>query len=210
MQKSQLAKIVQQRLIASFPNAKPELVFSNPFEFLIAVILSAQTTDVSVNKATPALFKSFPTPQALAQAQQEQVEELIHSLGFYKQKAKAIIGAAQVLVDQFAGQIPRDLDELVTLPGVGRKTANVVLSQAFGLNAGIAVDTHVGRIARRLGLTAEKDADKVADTLEALLPQEVWGAVNLVWVLHGRRVCEARKPKCQECRLADICPRVGV
>jgi endonuclease-3 len=199
-----------RRLQKKYSNAQPALNFVTPFQFLIAVVLSARTTDEQVNRVTPSLFKRYSTAMKLAKAKTTDIERIIRSIGFYHTKARAIIRASNVLIEQFGGDVPRSIDELVSLPGVGRKTANVVLGQAFGIDSGIAVDTHVGRIARRLGLTPSKEADKVADDMESLLPKKAWHMVNLVWVLHGRETCSARKPACSRCILADICPKVGI
>ena len=199
------AKVVAGRLAEEFPEAKCELDHRNPFELLAATILSAQCTDARVNMVTPGLFKEFPTPEALAVADISRVEELVRSTGFYASKAKNLIGMARALVERFDGDVPRDLDDLVTLPGVGRKTGNVVRSVAFQL-PGLPVDTHVGRLSRRLGLTTEEDPVKVELELNKFLPPDEWGAFSLRLILHGRRTCDARKPKCRDCVLVDICP----
>ena len=199
------AKVVAGRLAEEFPEAKCELDHRNPFELLAATILSAQCTDARVNMVTPGLFKEFPTPEALAVADISRVEELVRSTGIYASKAKNLIGMARALVERFDGEVPRDLDDLVTLPGVGRKTGNVVRSVAFQL-PGLPVDTHVGRLSRRLGLTTEEDPVKVELELNKFLPPDEWGAFSLRLILHGRRTCDARKPKCRDCVLVDICP----
>ena len=199
------AKVVAARLVEEFPEARCELDHRNPFELLAATILSAQCTDARVNMVTPGLFKEFPTPEALAVADISRVEELVRSTGFYASKAKNLIGMARALVERFDGEVPRDLDDLVTLPGVGRKTGNVVRSVAFQL-PGLPVDTHVGRLSRRLGLTKEEDPVKVELELNKFLPPDEWGAFSLRLILHGRRTCDARKPKCRDCVLVDICP----
>jgi endonuclease-3 len=173
---------------------------------LVATILSAQSTDRTVNSVTPALFARFPTPAALAAASQEEVEALVFRTGFYRNKAKAIRGAATAIVERFGGEVPRTLDELVTLPGVARKTANVVLGTAFGIPGGIAVDTHAGRVARRLDLTSHDDPEKVEADLCALFPVDDWTATGHRLVLHGRYVCLARKPRCTACPLYELCP----
>ena len=197
--------MVAARLVEEFPEARCELDHRNPFELLAATILSAQCTDARVNMVTPGLFKEFPTPEALAVADISRVEELVRSTGFYASKAKNLIGMARALVERFDGEVPRDLDDLVTLPGVGRKTGNVVRSVAFQL-PGLPVDTHVGRLSRRLGLTKEEDPVKVELELNKFLPPDEWGAFSLRLILHGRRTCDARKPKCRDCVLVDICP----
>ncbi len=199
------AKVVAERLAVEFPEARCELDHRNAFELLAATILSAQCTDARVNMVTPALFKAYPTPGDLAVADISRVEELVRSTGFYASKAKNLIGMARALIERFDGEVPRDLDDLVTLPGVGRKTGNVVRSVAFDL-PGLPVDTHVGRLSRRLGLTTEDDPVKVEFELNKFLPPAEWGRFSLRLILHGRRTCDARKPKCRDCVLADVCP----
>jgi endonuclease-3 len=199
------AREVARRLSELYPVAPCELTHANAFELLAATILSAQTTDVRVNQVTPALFARYPDPVALAQADPSEVEALVHSTGFYASKARNLIGMAQALVERFDAQVPRRLEDLVTLPGVGRKTANVVRSVAFDL-PGLPVDTHVGRLSRRLGLTAQDDPVKVEAELNPLVPAAERGAFSLRLILHGRRVCDARKPACERCVLADLCP----
>ncbi len=188
-----------------YPDAICELDHTSPFELLAATILSAQTTDARVNMVTPALFARYPTPEDLAHADPTELEELIRSTGFYASKARNLIGMANRLVDEYGGDVPTDLDDLVTLPGVGRKTGNVVRSVAFGL-PGLPVDTHVGRLARRLGLTEQEDPVKVELELNGYLPAAARGDFSLRMILHGRRVCFARKPNCEECVLEDFCP----
>ena len=188
-----------------YPQPICELDHSNAFELLVATILSAQTTDARVNMVTPRLFAAYPTAESLRAADQHAVEEIIRSTGFYQNKTKSIIGMADAVVERFGGEVPRQLDDLVTLPGVGRKTANVVRSVVFGL-PGLAVDTHVGRLSRRLALTVQDDPEKVERELNAYLPPTQWGAFSLRLILHGRRVCDARKPQCAACALEDICP----
>ncbi len=178
---------------------------SNPYELLAATILSAQCTDARVNMVTPALFEKYPTPKALAEADPAELEVIVKSTGFYQSKAKNLIGMGRAVTDRFGGVIPHELEDLVTLPGVGRKTGNVLRSVVFDL-PGLAVDTHVGRLSRRLALTAEEDPVKVEKVLNAFLPPEEWGRFSLRLILHGRRVCDAKKPKCDICELEDICP----
>ncbi|MFA5775411.1 MAG: endonuclease III, partial [Ilumatobacteraceae bacterium] len=185
---------VLSRLKKMYPVAICELTHDNAFQLLTATILSAQSTDVRVNIVTPALFAEYPNAAALAAANVDRVEELIRSTGFYHSKAKNIIGMAQGVVDRFGGEVPKDLDDLVSLPGVGRKTANVVRSVAFKL-PGLPVDTHVGRLSRRLGLTKNEDAVKIEHELNAMLPPTEWGEFSLRLILHGRRVCDAKKPR---------------
>jgi endonuclease-3 len=199
------AREVAHRLAAAYPEAVCELDHRNPFQLLTATILSAQTTDVRVNQVTPALFARFPTPAHLAAADPGEVEDLVRSTGFFATKARNIIGMAQGLVERFGGEVPTSLDDLVSLPGVGRKTANVVRSVAFDL-PGLPVDTHVGRLSRRLGLTTEDDPVKVEHELNAMIPAAERGRFSLRLILHGRRVCDARSPRCQACVLEDLCP----
>lgn len=199
------AREVARRLGEAYPDALCELDHRNPFELLTATILSAQTTDARVNVVTPTLFARYPTPADLADADPDEVAEIIHSTGFFQSKTKSVIGMANALLERFNGEVPTALDDLVSIPGVGRKTGNVVRSVAFGL-PGLAVDTHVGRVARRLGLTTEEDPVKVERALADLLPRSQWGDFSLRLILHGRRICDARKPLCEACNLSDICP----
>ncbi len=207
--KAQRACEVCRRLDAEYGPVECFLDHENPFRLTIAVLLSAQTTDAQVNKVTPALFERYPTPQAMAAATPAEVAEIIRSLGFYKTKARHCVECAQAIVAGFGGVVPHTMDELTSLPGVGRKTANIVLNVGFGIVEGIAVDTHVNRIAHRLALspkTHEKEPLKTEQDLLALLPHDLWENVNHQWILHGRRVCSARSPRCDECVLEDICP----
>ena len=184
----------------------------SPFRLTIAVMLSAQTTDAQVNKVTPELFRRWPTPQAMAQATPDEVADVIRSLGFYKSKARHAVEAAQMIVSDYGGEVPHTMTELTRLPGVGRKTANIVLNVSFGIVEGIAVDTHVNRIAHRLALspkTHEKEPLKTEQDLLKLLPCEYWSDVNHQWIRFGREVCSAKTPRCGECPMADICPSVG-
>jgi endonuclease-3 len=185
------------------------LVHDGPFQLLAATILSAQTTDENVNSVTPALFARYPTPSDLAGADPEDVERLVHATGFFRAKTRSLLGMAAALEERFDGQVPTAMADLVTIPGVGRKTANVVRSVAFGL-PGLPVDTHVGRLSRRLGLTVEDDPVKVETDLNALVPAPARGGFSLRLILHGRRVCAARKPRCDVCVLARFCPKIGV
>lgn len=191
-----------------YPDAATELDFRSPFELLIATILSAQATDISVNAATPALFRAYPDAAALARAQPAEIEPFIRTIGLFRTKARNIVAAARRLVDEHGGEVPADFAALLALPGVGRKTANVVASNAFGL-PGIAVDTHVGRLARRLRFSRHADPDKVERDLQRLFPQEHWIYLHHALILHGRRVCHARGPDCGGCRLAGECPAAG-
>ncbi len=194
------------RLQALYPDAHCELEYRSPFQLIAATILSAQCTDKRVNLTTPLLFQRYPTAHDLAAAQQADVEEIVKSTGFFRAKAKSLIGMARALVESHAGEVPPRMDALVVLPGVGRKTANVVLGNAFGINVGVVVDTHVGRLATRLGLTKETDPIKVEQALMALFPPDSWTMLSHLLIWHGRRVCDARKPRCGECALADLCP----
>jgi endonuclease-3 len=199
------ANEVNRRLADEYPDAICELDHANPFQLLTATILSAQTTDVRVNMVTPRLFAAYPTADDLAAADASDVEEIIRSTGLYQAKTRSIIGMARALVERFGGEVPTTLDDLVTLPGVGRKTANVVRSVAFDL-PGLPVDTHVGRLSRRLGLTTEEDPVKVELELNGFIRPADRGTFSLRLILHGRRVCFARKPDCSACVLEDICP----
>jgi endonuclease-3 len=196
---------VARRLAEEYPEAICELDYTNPFELLVATIMSAQTTDVRVNMVTPELFRRYPTAHELAAANPSDVEELIRSTGFYQNKTRSLLGMAQALLDRFDSEVPTALEDLITLPGVGRKTANVVRSVAFRL-PGLPVDTHVGRVSRRLGLTVEADPVKVELELNRYLPPSEWGDFSLRTILHGRRVCDAKAPRCEACVLEDICP----
>lgn len=199
------AREVARRLAETYPDALCELDHRNPYELLAATILSAQTTDARVNMVTPALFAAYPGPAELAAADPAHVEELIKSTGFYANKTKSLLGMASAVVERFDGEVPTALEDLVTLPGVGRKTANVVRSVAFRL-PGLPVDTHVGRLSRRLGLTTLEDPVKVELELNGYLPAAERGDFSLRMILHGRRVCFAQKPACERCSLEDICP----
>lgn len=201
----QRAVVVLGRLRAEYPDAQCALVHDNPFQLLTATILSAQSTDEMVNKTTPALFARYPTPADLAEANLDELEVLIHSTGFFRAKTKSLLGMAQALEERFAGDVPTPLEDLVTLPGVGRKTANVVRSVAFDL-PGLPVDTHVGRLSRRLRLTTETDPVKAEHDLNRLIPEAERGRFSLRLIEHGRRVCLARRPRCDQCVLADACP----
>ena len=196
---------VLRDLKQDYPVAICELTHESPFQLLAATILSAQCTDVRVNMVTPALFAAYPTAAALAVADVSHVEQLVRSTGFYASKAKNLIGMANAVMTRFGGEVPSAMEDLVSLPGVGRKTANVLRSAALGL-PGLPVDTHVLRLSKRLGLTRDEDPVKVEMQLNALLPPEEWGEFSLRLILHGRRVCDARSPRCGECRMAPICP----
>jgi len=194
-----------RRLAEEYPDAHCELDHRNPYELLVATILSAQCTDARVNQVTPALFARYPDPEDLAVADPEELEELIRPTGFYRNKARSLIGMARALVDRFDGEVPASMEELTSIPGVGRKTANVVRSVALGL-PGLPVDTHVTRLAHRLGLTTERDPVRIERELNRMIPAAERGAFSLRLILHGRRVCTARRPACERCVLADFCP----
>ncbi len=208
--KQERAAKVVELLGREYPEARTALAYRSPWELLVATILSAQCTDRRVNEVTPALFARWPQAEDLADAARADIEETIRSTGFFRNKAKSLQEAARMLVADYGGQVPEDIEELVRLPGVGRKTAKVVLGEAFGIAAGVVVDTHVGRVARRLGLSREKDAEKVAADLEALIPRTEWIALSMRMILHGRRLCTARRPHCSDCFLEPLCPKVGV
>lgn len=199
------ARETNERLTLEYPDARCELNHRNPFELLAATILSAQCTDERVNMVTPGLFRRYPDPESLAAANPADVEEIVHSTGFYRAKAANLIGMATGLVERFGGEVPSATEDLVTLAGVGRKTANVVRSVALGL-PGLPVDTHVGRLVRRLGITDEEDPVRVEMVLNDMIAPDERGLFSLRLILHGRRVCPARKPRCGDCTLADYCP----
>lgn len=196
-------------LSKTYPDVRCELDFTNPLQLLIATVLSAQCTDRRVNQVTPALFKKYRTLRAFAQADLHEIEELVHSTGFFRAKAKNIKSLAMKIQSDFNGEVPQTLDELITLPGVGRKTANVVLGHAFD-TPGITVDTHFGRLSRRFGWTKENDPVKVEYAVAQLIPQKEWTNLSQRMIWHGRRICHSRKPACGACPLARICPSVGI
>ena len=202
----ELAALYYDRLTEAYPDAHCALDHRNAFELLAATILSAQCTDARVNMVTPSLFEHYPTAHELADAAQEDVEEIIRSTGFFRSKAKSLIGMARALVERHDGEVPRSMDELTALPGVGRKTANVILGNAFDMNEGVVVDTHVARLSHRLGLVTGDDPVKIERKLMQLVPRERWTMLSHLLIEHGRRVCDARKPRCGECVLADTCP----
>jgi endonuclease-3 len=206
------AREVVSRLALEYPGTAEELCalhHDGPFQLLEATILSAQSTDARVNMVTPVLFEAYPTPEALADASPDDLETIIRSTGFFRSKAKSLMGMARGVTERFGGEVPTSMEDLTSLPGVGRKTANVVRSVALGL-PGLPVDTHVGRLTRRLGLTAQTDPVKVESEIDALVPSTEWGTLSLRLILHGRKVCQARTPRCGECVLADICPSARV
>ncbi len=194
------------RLRAAYPDAHCALDHRGAFELLCATILSAQCTDVRVNLVTPVLFGRYPTPEALARAKQADVEEIIRPTGFFRNKARSLIGMAQALVADHGGEVPRTMEQLQSLPGVGRKTANVILGNAYGINEGVTVDTHVTRLSRLLGLTRHADPVKIEQDLMTLFPRDQWALLSHLLIFHGRQVCVARRPRCQDCVLSDLCP----
>jgi len=201
--------VINARLAAEHPDAHCELNYDTPFQLAVATILSAQCTDVRVNKVTPGLFAAYPDAAAMAGADIHHVEDLIRSTGFFRNKAKNIVAMANAVMEEYGGEMPRTLDELVQLPGVGRKTANVILGNAFGV-PGLTVDTHFLRLMRRLGITTSTNAVTVEKQVMPLLDPAEWTMFSHRLIFHGRRVCTARNPSCEECVLADICPKVGV
>lgn len=206
----QRAGVILRRLKREYPDAHCALDHTNAYQLLVATILSAQCTDARVNMVTPQLFATYPNTRSLAQAKQEQLEEIIRSTGFFRNKAKNLIGMATAVMERHDGEVPDTMESLAALPGVGRKTANVVLGNAFGKNIGVVVDTHVGRISRLLELTDERDAVKIEKDLMHQFPQSEWTLLSHLLISHGRAVCIARRPRCGECTLADVCPSAGV
>ena len=212
-EKKKRARRILTALRKLYPEADCALTRENPLQLLIATILSAQSTDETVNKVTPVLFKRYKSAKAMADAPQADIEKIIHSTGFFRQKAKSIQGACRMIAGQFGGKVPDSMEDLITLPGVARKTANVVLGTAFGKNEGVVVDTHIGRLSVRLGLTWSakngKDAVKIERDLMQVFPQKEWSFLGHALIWHGRRVCNARKPDCDNCTLAKHCPSAG-
>jgi endonuclease-3 len=189
-----------------YPDVKPSLNYSNPLELLVATVLSAQSTDVQINKVTEKLFKKYRTAEDYAGADLRELENDLYSTGFYKSKAKNIKAAAQIIVEKYNGEVPKTMEEMVSLPGVGRKTANIVLARAFGIVEGVAVDTHVKRVSRRLGLTKNSDPDKIEKDLISLARKEDLDSISMTLIYHGRKICQARRPKCEICVLKNLCP----
>ncbi|HAM14612.1 MAG TPA: endonuclease III [Eggerthellaceae bacterium] len=208
--KRERALAVCNRIGQHYPDAQPALDFGgDPFRLTIAVLLSAQTTDAAVNKVTPELWRRYPRIEDLAAADVHDVQDILRSIGFFRVKATNCISCAQMVLAEFGGEVPRTYEDLQRLPGVGRKTANIVMNAGFGIVEGIAVDTHVFRIAHKLKLSSAKDASKTEQDLLKVIPRELWGPVNHQWILFGREVCSAKAPKCGECFLADLCPSCG-
>jgi endonuclease-3 len=206
MKRAERAAQIDRLLSQEYPRAHIALTHDDEFQLLVAVILSAQTTDITVNKVTPTLFEAYPTPEALASADVSDVEDLVHATGFFRNKAKNIMGAARMISEEYGGTVPDTMEDLVRLPGVARKTANIVLFNAWGKQEGIAVDTHVSRLSQRLGLSKNTDAVKIERDLMAVFPREEWGAVTYKLIDHGRAVCDAKRPICGTCVLSEICP----
>jgi len=209
-EKKRRASAILRRLAKAYPDAKTALDHSNPLELLVATILSAQTTDVRVNQVTPALFRRYKTAADYARAPAGELERAIQSTGFFNSKAKSLRGAGAAIAAEHGGKVPRTMEELVKLPGVGRKTANVVLGNAYGIDEGFVVDTHVGRLARRMGLTRQTDPVKIEQDLMAVVPKGQRTMAAHYLIFHGRRICQARKPLCVECPVNDLCPKIGV
>lgn len=193
-------------LKAEYPDVKPSLNYSNPLELLVATVLSAQSTDVQINRVTEKLFKKYRTAEDYASADIRELENDIYSTGFYKSKAKNIKEATRIILERFNGEVPKTMEELVNLPGVGRKTANIVLARGFGITEGIAVDTHVKRVSRRLGFTKNSDPEKIEQDLMSLVPEKEFDAFSMTLISHGRKICQARKPECPICVVKDLCP----
>ncbi len=206
--KDRIGRIIRI-LEKEYPRSRTMLAFATPFQLLVATILAAQSRDDHINKVTPGLFRKYPTIKAFAEASQAELEKDIHSTGFFRNKSKAIIGASKKIMADFGGKLPETMEELTTLPGVARKTANIVLSSGFGKAVGIAVDTHVRRLSQRLGLSREKDPNKIERDLMALVPKKDWIDFNYLLVNHGRAICHALRPECGICRLCQLCPSCG-
>ncbi len=210
MRKKERAEAVVRLLGAEYPDARCELDYGNPWELLVATVLSAQCTDRRVNQVTPELFARWPGPAEMAAAKLEEIEKAIRPTGFFRNKARSLQNTARQLMTDHDGAVPAEMKALVALPGVGRKTAKVVLGEAFQIPAGVTVDTHVKRLGRRIGLSRHTDPEKMATDLERIIPQSDWISVSKRLILHGRRVCSARKPQCEDCALASVCRQVGV
>jgi endonuclease III len=210
MTAAQTAKTLLARLHEAHPGARYELNWTTPFELLVATILAAQCTDERVNRVTATLFQKYRGPQALADADTAELEEDLKPTGFYKQKTKSVQAMSRALLEKFGGEVPKTIEELITLPGVARKTANVVLNTAFNLPSGVIVDTHVARVSQRMGLTKKDKPEEIEKDLMKLFPQAEWTFFGPATVLHGRYTCTARKPKCDACPMNDLCPKIGV
>jgi endonuclease III len=210
MTAAQTAKTLLARLHEAHPGARYELNWKTPFELLVATILAAQCTDERVNRVTATLFQKYRGPQAFADADTAELEEDLKPTGFYKQKTKSVQAMSRALLEKFRGEVPQTIEELITLPGVARKTANVVLNTAFNIPSGVIVDTHVARVSQRMGLTKKDKPEEIEKELMKLIPQTEWTFFGPAMVLHGRYTCTARKPKCDACPMNDICPKIGV
>lgn len=210
MNKKDLAKEIINRLKPLYPDPGSALNWRTPYELLVSTVLAAQCTDARVNTVTPEFFRRWPDAAHLAQAKEAEIEEVIRSTGFFRQKAKNLLASAKIMLEKFAAEPPRTMAELTSLPGVARKTANIVLSNAYNVHEGIAVDTHVRRVSGRLGLTESNDPKRIEKDLMPLFDRQDWGLLNHLLVLFGRATCKARKPDCPNCPLLDICPRIGV
>ena len=202
-------KSILDILDKTYPQAECALNFKNPYQLLVSTILSAQCTDKRVNIVTKDLFKKYPMIKDIANAKQEEFENDIRTTGFFRNKTKNIIATSKIIIENFKGKVPKTMDDLLTLPGVARKTANIVLNSGYGITVGIAVDTHVKRLSGRLGLTKEKNPDKIEQNLMKIIPREKWGDLNHQLIEHGRQICNARKPDCGNCPLSNICPSAG-
>ena len=205
MDKDERISKILEILKQEYPDAKIALKFKNPYELMVAVVLSAQCTDVRVNKVTPQVFKRFPDPKSLSEAELSEIEDLIRSTGFFRNKAKNLKNACKIIVEKHDGKVPDTMEELLKLPGIARKSANIILYNGYGKVAGIPVDTHVKRLSARLGLSKEKDPVKIERDLMKIIPEEEWGKISYRLIDHGRKICTARKPKCEKCPLYDLC-----
>ena len=206
----QQAGRIYKTLVKLYPDAHCALHHKNPFQLLVSTILSAQCTDERVNMVTPALFKKYPDAAAMAKARLGDLEKMVHSTGFFRSKSKSLKGAAQAISNHHGGKVPQTMEELLKFPGVARKTGNVVLGNAFGINEGVVVDTHVKRLSRRLGMTGHQDPKKIEPDLMRLFAREKWALLSHLLIFHGRQVCHARKPLCDQCKLTDLCPKIDV
>jgi endonuclease III len=203
---SERAPEIYRRLSKEYPDARCALDHKNPYELIVATILSAQCTDKRVNMVTPALFAKYPDPRSMSVANPEELQEMIKSTGFFRNKTKSLLGMSSAVIERHSGNVPRTMEELVKLPGVGRKTANVVLGNAFGVDEGVVVDTHVSRLSQRLALSRETDPVKIEQDLIALFPREQWTMLSHLLISHGREICDARRPLCEKCVVNDLCP----
>lgn len=208
--RTERAAVIYELLLAEYPDATCALRHASPFELAVATVLSAQCTDVRVNMVTPELFRRYPDPEVLATARPADLEEVIRSTGFFRNKTRNLIGMADALVEEHGGELPRSIKELAALPGIGRKTANVILGNAFGIDEGVVVDTHVKRLSGRMGFTRQTTPEKIEKDLMALFPQRVWTMLAHLLIHHGRQVCVARRPRCNQCAISHLCPASAV